>query len=377
MKTNFDVVIIGGGLAGLTCAIHLSKFGSKVILVEKNEYPKHKVCGEYISNEVLPYFKWLGLKIFDLNPSIISKLEFSTAKGKIISTNLPLGGFGVSRYELDNYLYRKAKENGCKIIQDTVIDIQFSNDEFTTYLSTNLELKSKIAIGAFGKRSNIDLKLNRNFIQKKSPWLAVKAHYSGNFPNYLVGLHNFKGGYCGVSKVEKDIINICYLVDYNHFKKHKNIEDFQSNNLIGNPNLKRVLEQCKMLFEKPLTISQINFEEKNTVENHILMIGDTAGLIHPLCGNGMAMAIHSAKIASELCLDFLSKKISSRKELEEKYTLEWNVNFKSRLSIARFLSKILKYEKLTSILMQILVIFPFLLPKIIKKTHGKPILLSN
>ena len=53
----FDVLIIGGGLAGLCNAIHLSKFGTKVLLIEKNEYPKHKVCGEYISNEVLPYLQ--------------------------------------------------------------------------------------------------------------------------------------------------------------------------------------------------------------------------------------------------------------------------------------------------------------------------------
>jgi len=54
METTVDVLIIGGGLAGLTSAIHLSKSGLKVSLIEKNEFPKHKVCGEYISNEVLP-----------------------------------------------------------------------------------------------------------------------------------------------------------------------------------------------------------------------------------------------------------------------------------------------------------------------------------
>src|SRR3970040_3019814 len=98
MKANPDVVIIGGGLAGLTSAIHLSKSGLKVTLIEKNEYPKHKVCGEYISNEVSPYFQWLGLKIFDLQPSLISKMEFSTAKGKIFSGVLSLRGFVITLY---------------------------------------------------------------------------------------------------------------------------------------------------------------------------------------------------------------------------------------------------------------------------------------
>jgi flavin-dependent dehydrogenase len=346
-------------------------------LIEKNEYPKHKVCGEYISNEVLPYFQWLDLDISELKPSIISKMEFSTAKGKIISGDLPLGGFGISRYELDNYLYQKAIENGCQIIQDTVTDIQFIENEFLIFTSNTIKLKSKIVLGAFGKRSNIDQKLNRDFMQKNSPWLAVKAHYSGDFPNYLVGLHNFKGGYCGVSKVENDKINICYLADYETFKQYKNIEEFQSKVVCKNPHLKAIFENSTILFEKPITISQISFEKKEAVENHILMIGDTAGLIHPLCGNGMAMAIHSAKIVSELIIEYLDKKISTRKELEEKYSKEWNTNFKSRLATGRFLSKILRMENLAAFLMQLLAIFPFLLPRIIKKTHGKPIILKS
>lgn len=377
MESKLDVVIIGGGLAGLTAAIHLSKFGLKVSLLEKNEFPKHKVCGEYVSNEVLPYFNWLDLDISGLKPSNISKIKFSTAKGKMISGNLPLGGFGISRYVLDHYLFEKALENGCEIIQDTVTDIQFTEDEFCISTANNLILKTKIVIGAFGKRSNIDQKLNRNFIQKKSPWLAVKAHYSGDFPNDLVGLHNFKGGYCGVSKVENNIINICYLVEYEAFQQYKNIEEFESKVVCQNPHLKTVFENSKLLFEKPLTISQISFEKKNAVENHILMIGDTAGLIHPLCGNGMAMAIHSAKIVSELVINFLDSKISSRKELEEKYTQEWKGNFKNRLSVGRFLSKILQKEKLTTFLMQLLTVSPFILPMIIKKTHGKPIILNS
>ena len=377
MHLKSDVTIIGGGLAGLTSAIHLSKSGLKVILIEKNEYPKHKVCGEYISNEVLPYFKGLGIEISELKPSIISKVEFSTAKGKTIYGDLPLGGFGISRFELDYYLSKKAILNNCQIIQKTVIDIQFIDDEFIIHTANNLEIQSRIVLGAFGKRSNIDQKMNRNFFLKNSPWLAVKGHYSGDFPNDLVGLHNFEGGYCGVSKVENNTINICYLADYETFKLYKNIEEFQLNVIYKNPHLKAIFENCKLIFEKPLTISQISFEKKKTVENHILMIGDTAGLIHPLCGNGMAMAIHSANIASDLIIDFLENKNISRKVLEEKYSQVWNGNFKNRLATGRFLSKILQREKMASFLIQLLVIFPTLLPKIIKQTHGNPIILKS
>ena len=288
-----------------------------------------------------------------------------------------MGGFGISRYVLDNYLYQKALANGCEIIQDTVDAVDFDNDQFSVTTSNNTVLKSKIVIGAFGKRSNIDLKISRNFIQKKSPWLAVKAHYVADFPDDLVGLHNFKGGYCGVSKVENNVVNICYLADYETFKKFKNITEYQNTVLAQNPHLRAIFENSILLFEKPLTISQISFDKKKAVENHILMIGDTAGLIHPLCGNGMAMAIHSAKIVSELIEKYYNNEINSRIELEEKYIQEWEFNFRKRVRMGQFLSIILQKQKLSRILLQILVLFPFLLPIIIKKTHGKPILIKS
>jgi flavin-dependent dehydrogenase len=371
MDISKKIFIIGGGLAGLTAAIHLSKIGLKVVLIEKNEYPKHKVCGEYLSNEILPYLNWLSLNISELNPTHISKLEFSTADGTIINCDLPLGGFGVSRYALDAFLGKKAIENGCEIIQDSVDDVVFEKDSFTISTLKSGTFVSSIVIGAFGKRSNIDQKLKRSFVQKKSHWLAIKAHYSGEFPNDLVGLHNFEGGYCGVSKVENDTINICYLASYDSFKRFKNIEDYQKHIVMKNPHLNLIFETSKILFETPLSISQVSFDKKETVENHILMIGDTAGLIHPLCGNGMAMAIHSAKIVSELIGRVYSGKIKSREELEKKYIAEWKDNFEKRLKMGRILTFILQNQKFYKFLMRIMIKFPFLIPMIVKQTHGK------
>ena len=374
MKNHKEVLILGGGLAGLTSAIHLSKLGLRVTVIEKNCYPKHKVCGEYISNEVLPYFEWLGIDITKLNATSIKKLQFSTQNGTKITTELPLGGFGISRYALDFHLYNIALSNGCVFIQETVENVVFESGKFTITTSTGTVLKSKIVLGAFGKRSTIDVKLNRSFIQKKSHWLAVKAHYNGDYANDLVGLHNFKGGYCGVSKVENNAINICYITNYETYKLYKNIEEFQKMVLSENPHLKLLFEKATLIFEKPLTIGQISFDKKEAVENHILMIGDSAGLIHPLCGNGMAIAVHSAKIASELVINYYDCQNTSRASLEEEYTKNWQFHFEKRLKTGRLIATILQQPRIASILMRILVQFPFVLPIIIKKTHGKPIL---
>lgn len=375
MTTNPDVLIIGGGLAGLASAIHLSKKGLSVTIIEKSGYPRHKVCGEYISNEILPYFQWLDVDVSILNPTYIDQFKFSSITGTSVTAQLPLGGFGVSRYALDDFLYKKALSNGCNFIQDTVNYVFFEYDVFTVK-TRDETFTSKIVLGAFGKRSNIDQYLSRNFIYKKSPWLAVKAHYSGVFSNNLVALHNFNGGYCGISKVEEDKINVCYLADYNTFKQHKNIEDYQQGVLYKNAHLKTFFENCTMLFDKPLTISQISFDKKEPVENHILMIGDTAGLIHPLCGNGMAIAIHGAKIASDLVVQYYCNKIT-RDVLEKQYACQWKQQFSKRLFMGRMLGKALRNKSLTGQMLKIAVNFPVILPKIIKQTHGKPIEIFN
>jgi flavin-dependent dehydrogenase len=375
-NSSADIIIIGGGLAGLVSAIHLSKAGLAVMLIEKNEYPKHKVCGEYISNEVLPYLQWLNADPLTTGAKKISRFSLSTTRGKTIETKLPLGGFGVSRFTLDHFLVKKAIENNCTVMQDNVLDVNFANDSFSITTKNGKELSTKIIIGAFGKRSNLDITLNRTFIKNRSPFVGVKTHLQGNFPEDLVSLHNFDGGYCGVSQVENGNLNVCYLANYKSFQQYKNIDAFNKAVLYKNPHLKNILQNATSVFEQPLTISQISFSDKTAVQNHILMCGDAAGMIHPLCGNGMAMAIHSAKIAAELIIDYLDKKIKTREALENAYSLQWNKQFKNRITTGRILQSFFGKDNLARAIMYGLTHVPGILPAIIKKTHGKPLNVS-
>ncbi|MCZ4225203.1 NAD(P)/FAD-dependent oxidoreductase [Pedobacter rhodius] len=377
MPLESEILIIGGGLAGLTAALHLNKLGLNVTLIEKNTYPHHKVCGEYISNEVLPYLSWLNLNLKDLWPASITNLQFTSSSDKSVTTTLPLGGWGLSRYALDDFLYRSAINRGVNIFQDTVVNINYLDNQFIIETAAGKAFTANHVVGAYGKRASIDVKLERKFISKKSEYLAVKAHYTSDFPDNLVSLNNFKGGYCGISKVENDVLNICYLADYESFKKHKNIAAYQENVLYKNQYLKNIFEKSEMIFDAPLTISQISFDAKEPVFNHILMIGDTAGLIHPLCGNGMAMAIHSGKILSELLNKYFKGEISSRIELEKKYTANWKSIFRTRLKTGRLLTSLLRNETLENFAMNSLSRMPFVLNKLIKYTHGQPIPISR
>jgi len=372
LVTRYDVIIIGGGLAGLTAAIHLRKEEHRILVFEKETYPHHKVCGEYLSNEVVPYLQYLGV---ELPTNIeINTLEFSTQRGRSLQLSLPLGAKGISRYALDHGLYKKAASLGVEFVFCSVENIVFKDDLFTLKNNLDEEYQTPFIIGAFGKRSNLDKTLSRSFFSKKSPWLAVKAHYRwGEFPDHLVGLHSFEGGYGGLSKTETGAVNFCYLVTYESFQKKQNISDFNQAVVSQNPYLATFLSKATMVFDKPLSIAQISFEAKHPVEDHIIMCGDSAGLIHPLCGNGMAMAIHSAKIASELIHAYLKEGRTDRTNLEKEYSMAWQHSFGKRIRTGRRLQKLLMSPKITDMLFSLAILSPGILKNIIRKTHGKPI----
>ena len=223
----------------MTAAIHLSREGREVVLFEKEEFPHHKVCGEYLSSEVLPYLNDLDLDLYELGPARIKKLQFSTREGREINAPLPLGGLGISRYALDFYLYQKALEAGVRILPQKVLEVAFAqrNFEVTTTAGTYRALQ---VFGAFGKRSILDKKLRRRFFNSPSQWVAIKQHYENQeFPEDMVGLHNFRGGYCGLSRTETGRVNVCYLASYKSFKRHGNAEDFMNHEIRRNPYLDR------------------------------------------------------------------------------------------------------------------------------------------
>ena len=140
--------------------------------------------------------------------------------------------------------------------------------------------------------------------------------------------------------------------------------------LSANPPLKKIFSECEMLWTEPVTISQLSFDKKNLIEDHVLMIGDAAGMITPLCGNGMSMAFHGSKIAAGLLIDFLEGTIT-REKMEEQYIRSWHKNFAGRLRMGRIIQRMFGSAWLSSLLVHIGRAFPFLTRALIKKTHGK------
>src|SRR5215217_594015 len=125
LATEYDVAIIGGGLAGLSCAIEMSKAGHSVVLFEKEKYPFHKVCGEYVSLESWNFLQQLGIPLKDMALPVIDTLFLSAPNGNSFTTKLPLGGFGISRHLLDHSLSVLAKKNGVHVVEEAKVNEAF------------------------------------------------------------------------------------------------------------------------------------------------------------------------------------------------------------------------------------------------------------
>lgn len=364
----YDVIVIGGGIAGLISSILLVRNGLSVVLLEKNSYPFHRVCGEYISNEVKPFLVHNDLYPYDIKPMYINKFKLTSINGKSATLGLDMGGFGISRHSFDHFLFRKAKEAGVNVLEKhKVDDIQHGENHFVVKVGQK-DFASKIVIGSFGKRSNLDR--NRNFIQNRSPYLGVKYHIKTQMDKNEIALHNFQNGYCGISKVEDEKFNLCYLSHRDNLKTNKNIAEMEQQVLHENPFLKNIWANSDFLFEEALVINEISFEKKEPVHNHILMCGDTAGMITPLCGNGMAMAIRSAKMLSELIVKYWNNSNVDRSALEKNYTRQWEYAFANRLKAGRIIQKLFGAKWTSNLAVSLTNVKP-IGSGIVSLTHGK------
>lgn len=375
-NNTYDVIIIGGGLAGLSSSILLGKSGLKVLLVEKKSYPFHKVCGEYLSNETKPFLKSLGIDPEKLGASEIRSVRISSPSGKNLFSELELGGFGLSRYILDDNLF-SITQNFCDIKVNTkVTSVHFNESLFHVALSDGKSFASKFVIGSYGKRDTLDKNLNRDFLKNKTGYMAVKYHIKTDYQRNEIGLDNFKNGYCGIVKIEDERYNLCYLSKRSNMEFCNSISEMEKNVLYRNPRLKELLINSDILFEKPLAINEISFDKKEIIKDHIWMVGDTAGLITPLCGNGMSMALHSAKIACDhiLKLNLSEKLVLSFKEraiAEKNYIKDWRKNFAFRVFAGRQLQKIFGGEFSTEAALRTIKYIPPLKRMLIRSTHGR------
>lgn len=379
-EINCEVLIVGGGPAGSTTALYLSELGFEVVLVEKKKFPRETLCGEFLSHEVERSLLDLGLfdSFKNLNPIRINSFRAFNDSGIELKSNLNFEAMAIKRSLFDKILLDSAIKKGVNVyIPAEIVSIQKNTNHFTSILTdenkSQYTINSKFVIAAYGKQNILDKKLNRNFINEKSQLNGIKYHLpkkliKEDFVNEI-RIYNSNGVYCGLNHVSKDEVTVCFLEDKkisSISSKEKLIKLMNSNTLFGDLFFEEAKEY--LVSAQLYGTGNIFFGKRKLVEDGIIMAGDAARVIAPVAGNGIGMAMETARIISEILHDIKLRKLSVE-DLPAEYEKRFQQHFYTRLRTAIILQNILLRSSLSKLSFGIATQFPSLIPYLIKFTR--------
>lgn len=331
-----DVAIVGGGPAGSALAALLAKAGRRPVLLERDRFPRRKVCGEFLSMESQGLLDSLGCldAVRALGPAAIDRARFYSPSGRVAEFSLGLGALGLSRQAFDETLFRHAQSSGALGFEGAnVMKISAEDGETRLEIDQHLQrvsLKAKVIIDARG-RPPVPAGTGPLFIGFKrhhrfKPGKAAESVLRG-----AVEIHLFPGGYCGINAVEGGAVNVCLLVKDRWLASRKapNWEAVAHAMAEESPSLQRRFEALTP-DGPPSAVARVCLRAPPPHPG--LRIGDAAGMIAPLCGDGQAMALESALLMA----DFLT-----RDEPPERWDAVWNRRFAARLRVGRGLQRLL------------------------------------
>lgn len=358
---TYDVAVIGGGPAGSSAAIALAGRGLRVVVIEAKTYPHDKLCGEFLSPECARLLDGLGAgaAVRALDPARIDTACLTAPDGTAWETRLPGTAWGVTRHALDETLSARARAAGAEVRAGcTVLEVLGCLEQAYTLRTRGRggrvgEVTARAVIGAYGKRAALDAALGRGFLRQKQPFVALKAHFRGPALPGRIELHGFPGGYCGLSEFEPRVgqpgrlVNVCCLARAETFAAGADgavgpdrVRAFLATMRAGNPRLEAWLARAEMVSGRWLSIAQVPFVGKQPVEAGLLMVGDAAGLMAPLAGDGIAMALRAGPLAAEYVSDFLAARTSAE-AARQGYARAWQREFGPRLGLARALQALM------------------------------------
>lgn len=349
--TQTDVCIIGGGPAGATLAALLAGRGAGVVLLERDTFPRDKVCGEFLSYDALPLLERMNL-IADLDAAgapFIRACRIVGAK-RIDQFELPHPARGVSRELFDELLFRHAGRCGAQLMSGTTA-VEISGND--VILADGSRIHAKVIAGSWGRWGRFDTQLKRRFVtDRRHRNFGFKRHYRGTVPpDDSIELHSFRHGYLGVNAIEGGLTNICGLVHASRLSGLRGRWDaFASTIRAERPQLDALYRRYEPAQPGFLTSEPVIFRARSPVENGIVMIGDASGVIDPLTGNGMAMALQSALIAAPPVLRMLA---GHWREGEREYERSHARMFGRRIGWSRRVAALLSRPRLLEALLAV------------------------
>ncbi len=380
MERIVDAAVLGGGIAGSCMAKALSDRGWETVLIDRKTFPRHKVCGEFLSPESRSTLQAFGLNdtVASLRPQRIARARLIFEHGGEIELPIPGEAWGLSRYAMDEALHLAAQRAGAHLhMATTVTQVELSGTGkgYRVRMRQGSEVSqihARAVITAWGANGRVALGAERPKTSTNDAYIGVKSHYTGLTMEPVIEMYFFRGGYLGLCPIEDGKVNAAALLDRNEFAKAgKSVLSILEAAAERNRKLEQRLAAAVPIAGTQAAIAPVHLQRKPASWDMLPRIGDAAAMIAPLCGDGMSMALRSAALCAPLADDYLRGNLSLS-DWERQFTGSIHREFAGPLRWGGFMQWLIRKPAIAQLLPGAARIAPVLANGIVRATRLKP-----
>ncbi|HWS86696.1 MAG TPA: NAD(P)/FAD-dependent oxidoreductase [Pyrinomonadaceae bacterium] len=361
MTAEFDAIIVGGGPAGASAAIHLAASGARVLLAERERFPREKLCGEFISPECLEHFARLGVSeaMSRVGGARVSETVFYAPSGRGVSVpSAWFGGqggdaLGLSRAEMDARLLARAKEVGVEVFEEAAIASLVVEGGRVSGVRLQAdgrvrEFRARVTLDATGRHRAVVRRAGRELGREaddrregRVPLVAFKAHLEGaRGAEGVCEIYFYPGGYGGLSPVEKGLSNLCFIARARDVRERESDAGrVMREVLMRNRRAARTLEGAAARTRwVGVSLEGFGRHEPAPFEG-LLAVGDAAAFIDPFTGSGMLMALEGGELAARAVSRWLARGGEVFDEIARDYRRAYAARFDARLRLCGLLRR--------------------------------------
>jgi geranylgeranyl reductase family protein len=338
---NFDVAIVGAGPAGSSAAIHLARKGYSVALLDKQRFPREKLCGDFLNPINWPLLRDLEVDrgLLECVHEKVMTFRFTSFSGDEAEVPLPesqngaLFGLGVRRFDLDYVLLKKAESEGATLFQECKLrDLKRAAKSWLLWFDRSgmIEgLQARVLIGADGRNSWVAHRLGMagpGTMHGRSVGFQFRLKDSTRAKG-KVEIHLFPGGYAGIVGIGGDTINLCLAIDKDRLLDGRPEQVLLGNCLPQNSRLKEILRGACV--SEMRSTYPVYFPPRRAHSEAALLVGDAARVNEPVTGEGIYFALKSGQFAAGAIDQAFCKSDFSAEQLSS-YARECRSSFRIR-----------------------------------------------